>query len=257
MSFTESEAIQLYFSRIRPIYHQLYNIAHFITGSCEQAESALQFAMMDFWMDCGGTGSRHGFREGLRGCVKRAALKSALSGEAHEFDLEPIDPEAPAAEKDPLYALLAAEAPQTQRLIILRLGCGMTLRRAARLVDLEPPRAQTAIRRFEARARRRRGADRAKGEIQLTALARDILSTPSATAPEIGNIFRTFEADAANVTQPNRLPSRIAHAALAVLLALLCMFVFWLTAVLMQPAVLEETAPVQEAVADSTLAPVG
>ena len=71
MARIESEDFQLYFSRIRPIYHQLFGIAHAITGSCEQAEYALQFAMLECWSAGIVNASQHGFREGLRNILLR------------------------------------------------------------------------------------------------------------------------------------------------------------------------------------------
>ena len=65
------------------------------------------------------------------------------------------------------------------------------------------------------------------------------MALPCPQAPEIGSVLRTFQADAASITRPSRLPMRILHAVLALVLALLCILAFWLTAVLMQPAQLE------------------
>ena len=53
---------------------------------------------------------------------------------------------------------------------------------------------------------------------------------------------RTFQVDAASVARSNRLPGRILRLIVAAVLTLACMLVFWLAAVLLQPAVLEEPA---------------
>ena len=81
MARSESEDFQLYFSRVRPIYHQLFNLAHAITGNCEQAEYCLQYAMLDCWAAGDASASRHGFREGLRRS-SRATRKRSSTGTA-------------------------------------------------------------------------------------------------------------------------------------------------------------------------------
>ena len=45
----DNDALQLYLNRVRPVYVQLFNLAHAITGSCDRAEYALQYALTDYW----------------------------------------------------------------------------------------------------------------------------------------------------------------------------------------------------------------
>lgn len=246
MARPEVEEFQLYFSRIRPIYHQLFNIAHAITGNCDQAEYCLQYAMLDCWSAGDANASHHGFREGLRSSVTRAALRSTASGE-YDWKGLPID----ADSDDPLVKLIAQEPAELQRLITLRYGCGLSPRRIAKVVDWEPCRVQTLLNRFEARTRRRlSNGDRRRFDVLVVRTVRSQLNQPSPLAPAMGSIFRTFQADAASITRPNRLPSRILRAALAVILAVFCIVAFWFTAVLMQPAVLEKTASQIESIAE-------
>ena len=79
-----SEALQAYFDRVKPAIPELFNMAHAICGSREQAVYALQCALVDAWL-----GESHGgvgFREGLRYALRGVALEEALGAdEAQEF----------------------------------------------------------------------------------------------------------------------------------------------------------------------------
>lgn len=234
MARIETEDFQLYFSRIRPIYHQLFAIAHAITGSCEQAEYALQYAMLDCWAAGDHTASHHGFREGLRSGVIRAALKH--TGTESDWPGLQISPD----HSDPILLSISQESIEVQRMLTLRHGCGLSEGRISRITDTDRDRVHTLLRRFEARTRRRLSpADRRRYELRISRAVRSQLSQPGSMAPEISTVFRTFQADAAEVSRPSRLPVRIIRTVCTVVLALLCILAFWLMAVLLQPPVLE------------------
>ena len=234
MAHLESEDFQLYFSRIRPIYHQLFGIAHAITGNCEQAEYALQYAMLDCWSAGDHNASHHGFREGLRSGVIRAALKTE-EGECDWPGLN-ISPDS----DDPILQAMAQESTETQRMLALRWGCGLSPRRIARILDVEGERVRTLLHRFDARTRRRLSpADRRRYDLRITRAMRSQLGQPSPMVPDMGGVLRTFQADAAEVARPSRLPARILRALCMALLAVFCILAFWLMTVLMQPVALE------------------
>ena len=237
MARSEQDDFQLYFSRLRPVCHQLFNLAHAITGSSEQAEYCLQYAMLDCWAAGDATASRHGFREGLRASAMRIALRIAGTEDV-EFDWDGLT--AQEGETDPLLRLIGQENMELRRALALRYGCGLSPRRIARLTGTEPGRVQTLLKRFDARVRRRlSAADRRRADSLLTQAIRGSMSGPGTLAPEMNSVFRTFQADAASISRPSRLPARILRAAISVTLALFCIVVFWLAAVLIQPAVIE------------------
>ena len=39
----DTQALEQYLSRIRPSYHDLFNLAHAVTGSCDAARYCLQY----------------------------------------------------------------------------------------------------------------------------------------------------------------------------------------------------------------------
>ena len=237
---TDSEDFQVYFNRIRPIYPELFNLAHAATGSSAQAEYSLQYAMLECWSLGELPASRHGFREALRSATLHAALKNPgdVDGEDDWDGLR-----APANPDDAIARLIAQESAELRRILTLRYGCGLTLRKSARLAGVEIRRAKQFLQRFEARARRMLPpADRRRFELRITRAVRSGLTQPNPLAPELNNMLRTFQMDAASVARSNRLPGRILRFIVAAVLMLLCMLVFWLAAVLLQPAVLESPA---------------
>lgn len=241
MARSDTEDFQLYLSRVRPVYHQLFNMAHAITGNCDLAEYSLQYALTDFW--AASAGAQHGFREGLRNTLIQAAMRTADS--QAEFTWNGLGGDHPDEEHDSLRQLIAQESIELRRVLALKYGCGLSLRRIGRIMGIEPKRIQTALNRFEARARRKLGAGRRCESMVYHAVKADF-NLPSPLAPDIGSAFRTFQADAAAMTRSGRLPARIMRGILAVVLALICMAGFWLAAVLMQPPVLEAPTEIVE-----------
>lgn len=238
MAKPEVEEFQLYFSRVRPIYHQLFNIAHAITGNCDQAEYCLQYAMLERWSAGESTASHHGFREGLRSSVTRSALKLPP---AEEFDWNGLQSNIENA--DMLAPLIAQENGELRRILALRFGCGLSLRRIAHILDMDSARVHTLLHRFEVRTCRRLPArDRRRFEALMTRCVRAQFAQPNPLAPEMSGLFRAFQADASGVSRPSRLPAHILRIVLATVLAIFCIAAFWLVAVLLQPAVLEEPA---------------
>ena len=241
----DSEEFQLYFNRIRPIYHELFNLAHAATGASAQAEYSLQYAILECWSLGELPSSRHGFREALRSATLHAALKNPGGADA-EDDWDGL--RAPANPDDAIARLIAQESTELRRMITLRWGCGLTLRKSARLAGVDARRAKQLLQRFEARARRALPpADRRRVELRIARAVRSGLTQPNPLAPELNNMLRTFQMDAASVARSTRLPGRILRFVVAAVLTLMCMLVFWLAAVLLQPAVLEE-APAPSAV---------
>lgn len=244
MPHSETEDFQLYYTRLKPVYHQLFNMAHAVTGNRERAQYCLQCTILDCWTAGDADASSHGFRESLRNSILRTSLKSTPAAD-EEFDWNGLCAEGESA--GPLLQAIAQERLEMRRILALRYGCGLSCRRIGRLMGLEARRIQTLLLRFEARTRRRlSAADRRRYDLLIVRSIRSRLSQPSADAPEMGSVFRTFQADAATVTRPSRLPVRILRAVLIVLMALFCIVAFWFTAVLMQPAVLEDPVQIAE-----------
>lgn len=226
--------------RVRPLYPQLFNLAHAVAGSREGAQYCVQCAMLEGWMDERDGSSHHGFRESLR----RGVIRHALRCGPQDSDWDGLRA---GEEIDPLCALIAQEGVQLRRVLALRYGCGLSTRRIARLCGLENSRVRSLLRRFELRTRRRLpqiNPHRLEGRIEQA--VRHIMTLPGEYMPDMDAVLRSFHAEAAAAIRPSRLPGRILRAVLAAILALMCIGAFWFAAVLLQPPVLEEPAQIEE-----------
>lgn len=241
MARPEVEEYQQYFSRLRPIYPQLFNLAHAIVGNCDQAEYCVQYALVDFWAMGHASTSRHGFREELRSTVIRTARKTAATSEAREAEFDWDALAGDGIGENPILRQIAQEPLETRRLLALHYGCGLSPGHIAPLCRTDARRVQLLLRRFEARIRHRVApAERRRCEALIARTIRALMAQPVAGMPELSKVFRNFQVDAESINRPSRLPVRLLHGALAALLGLLCITAFWLAAVLLQPAVLEE-----------------
>ena len=240
MNYTGNEDFQLYFGRVRPVYHQLFNMAHAITGNAAQAEYCLQYALLDCWK--GGESSHRGLRDALKRSVVRAAVKNTVA-DAADWDALQASLDDP----DALRRMIAQENIETRRILALKYGCGLGSARIAKLTGVETARVKLIIDRFEARTRRKLNpSERRKYDVLIHRSIRSFFAEASPLAPEINSVFRVFQADAADISKPGKLPKRIVKWIFAFLLAAICIVVFWLIAVLIQQPVLEEPAPQTE-----------
>jgi len=240
MQQNETRALEAYMGRVRPYYHQLFNLAHAVTGSCDAAEYCVQCAMLECWTGDDDVSSYHGFREALR----RSVIRNALKCDAEDEDWDGLQF---VEDGEPLCRMIAQEGVDLRRILALYYGCGLSHRRIAWICGVETGRVKGLLRRFEARMRRRlTKVNPRRLESQIEHAVRRGLNQPSMLAPDMGNVFRSFQADAASGVRTGKLPVRILRAVLAALLALLCIGAFWFTAVLLQPPVLEEPAQIVE-----------
>lgn len=229
-----------YLGRIRPIYHELFNLAHAVTGSRDAARYALQCAVLRGWTSDEDSAGQHGFREAMRRFVIRAALK--CGGSEQDWKGFP-----PGGEEDSLRGLMRQESIEMQRVLALRGGCRLSHRQIARICGMDARRVRVMLRRFELRMKRKLSVNAAQRmDRRIDRAVRAALHQPSPDAPEMGSLFRSFQSEVAAASRPSRLPVRIAQAVIAVILTLVCMAAFWFAAVLLQPPVLEEAAGIVE-----------
>ena len=232
MQRNTSEALRAWFRRVEPVYPELFNTAHAMCGNDDLAEYALRSAMLEVWAQDPGRGM--GFRERLRSALRQAATQTALSQERPpEFTWPGFSA---AQDDDPVLRQAAQERIEVQRLIMLRHGCGLSLRTSARLCGLSAAQARTLLERFESRCRSgMSGVDRARTEALIARSARKALARPGEDIPGPGQVYRALEAEAAGVQAPRRRVFRWVGRAVAVAVALLCAALFWVFAVLVQP----------------------
>lgn len=228
-----SEQLKSWFKNVEPIYAELFNAAHVMCGNYDLAEYALRCAILEVWLQNAGSGM--GFRERLRASLRQAAFEAALSDDARdaEFTWPGVGED---ASNDPILRQLAQERVETQRLVMLRHGCGLHPRAIAQLTELSQPQLRAELSRFESRCRRAlSGQDRARVEAMIARRAKRLLSQGGPGIPQPGQVYRAFEAEADGAHVTGHHVSRVAGRMLAALLALACAGAFWLFAVLVQP----------------------
>ncbi len=231
------DAMRAFFSRVTPAIPELFNMAYAICGSYDLAEYALQYTLTEAWI--GESHGGMGFREGLRNTLRRVAVEEALHGGegAKEFSWDGLTE----AGDDPVMALLAAEDDDVRRAAALQYGCGLSAAKSAKLLGMSAARVKELLARFErAAVRRLPPGERRHFEQRLAKSVRRAFGKASEDMPSLGAIYRSFEAEAMEARRPKRLASRIVKRSLLVLLAVLCALLFWLAAVLIQPAPMEE-----------------
>ena len=240
MTEQTSETLRAWFKRVEPIYPELFNLAHVVCGNYDRAEYALRSAILDVWEQNADGGM--GFREKLRAAARDEALREA------ESDTEFTWPGFPETSPDPLIRQAARERIETQRILMLRHGVGLSVGKIARLTDTGKAQVREALDRFEARARRGlTGQERARFDALFSRAAKRELNSRS-DIPHAAAVYRGFEAEASQAQVPDRRLGKFAFMVLALAMALVCAFLFWLFAVLVQPPAMEnaQTPPAAE-----------
>lgn len=228
-----SEQLRSWFKNVEPIYAELFNAAHVMCGNYDLAEYALRSAILEVWLQNAGSGM--GFRERLRGALRQAAFEAALSEDADgaEFTWPGVGEIAPG---DAILHQLSQERVETQRLVMLRHGCGMPPRSIAQLTGQSQAQIRAELSRFESRCRRGlTGQDRARAEALIARRAKRLLRQGGPGVPQPGQVYRAFEAEADGAQVTGHRVSRIAGRIVVALFALACAALFWLFAVLAQP----------------------
>lgn len=237
----QTDELNLYFQRLRPILRELFGMAHAICGNYEMAEYVLQRAILENYQRAGRHRSRVGFHENLRRTVRRLSCQEAvkLSNVGAEmtwdgFSEDKID----GAGDDFLLHAAAQEEVDVRRMLMLRHGCGLRIAQIARILDVPPRQVSASLDRFERRLRRRlpqKHGTRLDSLLQKAAYRQ--LTLPTQPMPEPGVVYRSFEAEASRGNSPRKLFQRATAIAVIVALAVLCAVIFWLAAVLIQPSV--------------------
>lgn len=227
-----TEALRDWFKAVEPVCTELFNAAYVMCGNYDLAEYALRSAILDVWLQGANVGV--GFRERLRGALRSEAFSAALSEEgiAAESTWPGIDDD---GEDDAVLDQLCRERVPIQRLVVLRHGCGLSLRAIAQLTELSQSQARAELRRFASRCRRRLPRqERAHTEAMIVHAAKRQLARRNPGTPHPAQVYRAFEAEALAAQGGGGRVSRAVGALLMALMALACAGAFWLFAVLVR-----------------------
>lgn len=236
MNQTTSEQLRAYFKRVQGACPALFNMAHAICGNYDLAEYALRSALLSVWQE--NPQNSLGLHDKLRSQLRRIALRIAFSDSAQRAERTWNGLRAP--ETDPILDQAAQESPEMRRCLVLKYGCGLSVGKIARLTGVPASQLKTGFERFEVRCRRRLSPkERRHFDGRIAQSMEDWLLRVGPDMPESAALYRAFESEAAQMNVNSHRVSRFVGRILLFVLAVLCAFVFWLYAVLSQPAVLE------------------
>ena len=242
-----SESLRAWFRQVEPICPELFNAAYAMCGSFELAEQALCGAVLELWAQDAAPGM--GFRERARSILRDEAFAVLRSDSARGMEFTwPGIPEPQS--NDPILRQAFQEKPEVQRALLLRHGCGLPVRTISQLTGVNPDRLRTQLDRFETRCRRNlTGPSRNRADVLIARRMRQLLVQPTPDTPSAAQVYRAFEAEAGKAqVATHRLP-RILGRVVLVVMALVCGTLFWLFAVLSQPAAIAPEAPAAQAAA--------
>jgi len=226
---------QAFIERTRPLLGAMYHSALLITDNNETAETALKQALLQVYLEADAH-DRRALREQLKKAVRECAfarladmpLTDAEKGDWHGAGVSAV------VEDTVLSALLSRfqmEERDLQRYVLLRYGLSVSQAKAAEAAGMEAAKAKDDFARFRARAA---GARAEAFERSLAAMCRRILDE-GAAAPDMSAVCRTFERDAVLSVRGKKKKRNFPAYVLCAFGVGVCMLLFWLMAVLMQP----------------------
>ena len=233
-----------YLQRLRPLYVELFRMAHAIVGNVELSEYVLRSAIVEAYLRRREWQGRMGFQDGLEHTVRSVALvelRRIRAAGSFELDwaLPPCPtPEHPVAQN--LWSRFLRESETTQRIALLYYGCGLTNRQIAQVMRMGISEVSGRLRRLCSRLSRGAHLSGQRGrralESYLEKLMLTALSQPGEEVPEAGAVFRSFERDVDGATRPRLTAGRVLATVIKVVGAVLLAAAFWLLAVLLEPS---------------------
>lgn len=243
----QTEEMRLYFNRVRPMCRELFAMAFAICADYDGAEYALQRVILSGWQGGRRLRSKRGFRESLRAEMRRVALTRVQNDMESDWDQFGADPLEDAA-ADPILRSIQSEDADTRRVIMLKYGCSLSGGQIARAMGMPAGHADQLLSRFLRRIKRRLDSgERGRLDSRLRDVCQRQLAEGGAEMPDMGALYRNFEAEAAaNYSPVGHFAGRAAAfiAAVALLIALGC--VAWGVSAIIRPAQIEESGLLTE-----------
>lgn len=242
----QTEELHLYFARVRPVCRELFSMAFAICGDYDSAELALQKVILGGWQSRRSFRSSRGFRDSLRADMRRIALGCVPEhGEDwNQFGAEPLDEHS----GDPVLSAIQQENALTRRVIMLKYGCFMKNGQIARAVGITAAQAKQLLSRFHRQLRRTLTSEqRGRLDIHLKDVCAEQLKTDGVEMPDIGALYRNFEAEASASYNPvSHFTARVVKFALTLALMAALGCVIWGIAAIIRPAQIENTGLMTE-----------
>lgn len=242
----QTEELHLYFTRVRPMCRELFSMAFAICGDYDSAELALQKVILGGWQSRRSFRSSRGFRDSLRADMRRVALSCALEHgeEWDQFASDPLEEQ----DSDPVLGAIQQGNALTRRVVMLKYGCLLKNSQIARATGISAAQVEQLLSRFQRRLKRRLTSEqRGKLDARLKDICSEQLQAGGVEMPDIGALYRNFEAEASASYSPvSRFASRAVKFAFAMALMVALGCVIWGISAIIRPAQIENTGLMTE-----------
>ena len=227
----EERAVAAYIKRLRPHIRYFYRAALAITADRQLSEQVLTEALVRAYQR-NASASPAGFRDAVLGHVRAAAFEF-MEG-AVPMDEWPGFAIAP-DEKQPFAGLLLREDRESQRIIALRYGCGMTVREIASIMGLGDEAVKgrlTATRKRVERALKGETAPRMPYERACLRAVRYMMGLPGDDRIDGEYLLHEVQVEITGRHRPRRFIAGVIRGVLVALFASLLCAALWLVGVL-------------------------
>jgi len=244
------EEMRLYFNRVRPMCRELFSMAYVICADYDDAEYVLQQVILNCWHGGKKRRSVKGFHESLRAETRRVAM-GRVRDDGEDWDQFGAD-EFGEPDDSPILSAVQRERPEIRRLIMLRYGCGLSSAQTGKVLEISASHVNQVTGRFQKKLKRALDPEmRAKLDMRLTEVCTEELVEHGAEMPDIGALYRNFEAEAsADYSPVGHFASRVAAFVAAVVLILAVACVIWGVSAIIRPAQIEDTGLLTETLSE-------
>ena len=225
---------QDYVNRLRPLANGLFNTTHTIVNNCELAEYVLQSAILDAFLERKKWRETMGFKDGLMRAVRLRSLLEIKKLQSADADWRGIGGEA--ASGDRLLEYISEQSLQLQRSVVMRYGCGMSVKQMSEILDLPPEEIRGDIRKFILKLEKNNAqyALSQSVERELAIRLTRFLYRPGSAAFDPNAMLRAFEMGLESRHMPKKIVSKTIRYLLLGLGTLICIVLFWVIAVLIE-----------------------
>ncbi len=244
------DEMRLYFNRVHPMCGELFAMAYAICGDYDDAEYVLQKVILNCWHNGRKRRGLKGFHNGLREETRRVALSRVheTDDDWDQFGAEDID----GMPEDPVLRAFQNERAEIRRLLMLRYGCGLNLHQTGKVLDMTKSQVNQLIAKFQRKTKRSLDADdRGKLEIRLAEVCSQQLAERGSDMPDIGALYRNFEAEASEGYSPvSRFASKAAAFVTVVVLMAIIGCVIWGVSAVIRPVEINDSGLLTETLSE-------
>lgn len=227
---SEKQLLERYFNKVSPFLPYLFNLAHAVSGSLATAGTALEYALMEGWLDYSGDGYSSAILRSMTAALVRKCMENPLP-----------DLDAPLAGNSPLPEGLSELNETGLRACVLFFSARMRPAAIARVLRTSAAGVSQAVRQLRSYIHGTRPEIRGKKtDPYARRLLRSFLSAPDPAMPAELYLEHVLMNEVLTVSPSRHYLLRIGRGLSLLLGLILLMVLLFLIIVLLAPAVLEE-----------------